>query len=484
MVKIRKIQQAIMGLDGGEYQEIMNDYLHKKFKYSNMTCLGSEAGTSKTTRGIPDTYIETNDGKYILIMYGTVEKQSFNKIRDDIIDAYNKDKSYIDENRIEKVICCYTSNNINIAQREELKSIFENKNVEIIGIDDLSYDIAHNFQSIAKTYLDISIDSGQFCDIDEFIEKHDKNSTNAPINIDFIDRKEKEEVLNSLIKDDLILIIGKAGTGKTKLSIEVCKEYIRQNKETKCLCIKNNGNDIYEDLGDYIENGQDYLIFIDDINEMNRVKSFMDFIKDKKDKSKIKILATVRDYLLDNVITKLKEYYVPNLYVLDKMDDEKIKRILENTYSIRNQKYQEKILEVSNGNPRLAVLSAKGIIDKKITNLNSVIDIFQGYYFPVIRDNDLSDIDIKILFFISLLGPINIEDDNILKMISKFQIDEKIFIETVKKLSKWELVDYFEGKAAKTSDQNFSNYIVYKVLIEDKIITLSELITNCIRIVY
>lgn len=484
MVKIRKIQQAIMGLDGGEYQEIMNDYLHKKFKYSNITCLGSEVGTSKTTSGTPDTYVETNDGKYILIMYGTVEKQPFNKIRDDIIDAYNKDKTYIDENRIEKVICCYTSNNINIAQREELKSIFKDKNVELIGIDDLSYDIAHNFQSIAKTYLDISIDSGQFCDIDEFIEKHDKNSINAPINIDFIDRKEKDELLNSLIKDDLILIIGKAGTGKTKLSIEVCKEYIRQNKETRCLCIKNNGNDIYEDLGDYIENGQDYLIFIDDINEMNRVKSFMDFIKDKKDKSKIKILATVRDYLLDNVITKLKEYYIPNLYILDKMDDNQVKKILEDIYSIKNQKYQEKILEVSNGNPRLAVLSAKGIIDKKITNLNSVIDIFQGYYFPVIRDNDLSYIDIKVLFFISLLGPINIEDDNILKMISKFQIDEKIFIETVKKLNKLELIDYFEGKAAKTSDQNFSNYIVYKVLVEDKTITLSELITklypNCI----
>lgn len=484
MVKIRKIQQAIMGLDGGEYQEIMNDYLHKKFKYSNITCLGSEVGTSKTTSGTPDTYVETNDGKYILIMYGTVEKQSFNKIRDDIIDAYNKDKSYIDENRIEKVICCYTSNNINIAQREELKNIFEDKTVELIGIDDLSYDIAHNFQSIAKTYLNISIDSGQFCDIDEFIEKHDKNSTNAPINIDFIERKEKEEVLNSLIKDDLILIIGKAGTGKTKLSIEVCKEYIKQNKETKCLCIKNNGNDIYEDLGDYIENGQDYLIFIDDINEMNRVKSFMDFVKDKKDKSKIKILATVRDYLLDNVITKLKEYYIPDLYILDKMDDEQIKKILEDTYSIKNQSYQEKILEVSNGNPRLAVLSAKGIIDKKITNLNSVIDIFQGYYFPVIKDNDLNDIDIKILFFISLLGPINIEDDNILKMISRFQIDENIFIDTIKKLSKLELVDYFEGKAAKTSDQNFSNYMVYKVLIEDKIITLSELIIklypNCI----
>lgn len=87
----------------------------------------------------------------------------------------------------------------------------------------------------------------------------------------------------------------------------------------KCLYVKNSGNDVYEDLKYYIENGQDYLIFIDDINEMNRVKSFMDFIKDK---CKIKILAMVRDYLLDNVISKLKEYYILGLYKLDKMYDD------------------------------------------------------------------------------------------------------------------------------------------------------------------
>lgn len=484
MVKIDKIQQAILRLDGGAFQQIMNAYLYKKYKFTNITCLGSETGSSKPTKGTPDTYVELDNGKYILIMYGAVNAKAFQKLKEDIMSAYNIDKTYIDESKIEKVICCYTSNNINIAQREEIKILLKDKDVELIGIDDFSYDIAHNFQSIAKTYLDIAVDSGQFCDIDEFIQKHDKNSVNAPLNIEFLERAEKEEVLENLNNEEVILLIGKAGVGKTKLAIEVCKEYITKNEGAKCLCIKNNGNDIYEDLVDYIENGQEYLIFVDDINEMHRVKSFMDFIKDKSENCKIKILATVRDYVLENVLSKLKEYHLPKLYTVNNMEDEQIRKILEDVYSIKNSLYQEKILEVANGNPRLAVLSAKGIIDKKIKNLNSVIDIFQGYYFPTIAEKNLNENDIKSLFLISLLGPINIEDDNIIKIINKFEFEKKDFIEIIQKLNKLELVDYFEGKASKISDQNFGNYVVYKFLIEDKTITISDLIIklypNCI----
>lgn len=484
MVKIDKIQQAILRLDGGAFQQIMNAYLYKKYKFTNITCLGSEAGSSKPTKGTPDTYVEIDNGKYILIMYGAVETKAYQKLKEDINNAYNIDKTFIDENKIEKVICCYTSNNINIAQREEIKKLFKGKEVQLIGIDDFSYDIAHNFQSIAKTYLDIAVDSGQFLDIDEFIDKHDKNSVNAPLNIEFLERAEKEDVLENLNNEEIILLIGKAGVGKTKLAIEVCKEYIAKNEGAKCLCIKNNGNDIYEDLVDYIEDGQEYLIFVDDINEMHRVKSFMDFIKDKSENCKIKILATVRDYVLENVLLKLKEYHLPKVYIVNNMEDEQIKKILENVYSIKNLLYQDKILEVANGNPRLAVLSAKGIIDKKIENLNSVIDIFQSYYFPIIVEKNLNEDDIKTLFLISLLGTINIEDDNIIKIINKFELVKTDFIDIIQKLNKLELVDYYEGKASKISDQNFGNYIVYKFLIEDKNITISDLIIklypNCI----
>ena len=119
MVKIDKIQQAIMRLNGGNFQQIMDEYLYRKYKFTNITRLGSKIASSKTTKGTPDTYVELESGKYILIMYGTVEESAYSKLKQDIIDAYNIDKTYIDESKIKKVICCYTSNNININQRKK-----------------------------------------------------------------------------------------------------------------------------------------------------------------------------------------------------------------------------------------------------------------------------------------------------------------------------------------------------------------------------
>ena len=77
MVKTKKIQQAILRQNGGQFQEIMDRYLYKKYKFSNITCLGTKAGTSKTTKGTPDTYVELDNGKYILIIVWCSRKSCF-----------------------------------------------------------------------------------------------------------------------------------------------------------------------------------------------------------------------------------------------------------------------------------------------------------------------------------------------------------------------------------------------------------------------
>ena len=477
MVKIAKIQQAIKALDGGQFQEIMDEYLYKKYKFTNITRLGLQAGTSKTTKGTPDSFVENDNGKYTLIMYGTVEDKPFAKLKKDIEDTYNIDKTHISEDKIEKVICCYTSNNINIEQRENLKNIIKDKNIILIGIDDLAFDIANNFQGIAKTHLNIAIDSGQISDIDEFIERYDKSSLNAPLNIGFIERSEKQEILELLKQEQAIIIMGKPGVGKTRLSLEICKQYIKENNNIKCLCIRNNGNNIYEDLNDYIEQEQEYLIFVDDANEMKQLTTFMDFIKLKEDKNKIKVILTVRDYALQNIALKLNEYIIPKLYKINNMEDKQLIQVLENEYNIKNKKFQEQILKIANGNPRIAVLAAKGIVQNKIKNLQNVIDIFRSYYLPVIQEKNLDINDIKVLFVISLLGPFNIKEDNEIDIaISKLEIEKEQFITIVNKLNKIEMVDLYNNTAVKISDQNFGNYIEYKFLIEDKVMLVSNLI--------
>ena len=84
MSRINSIQQAIKQLDGGEYQKLMDAYLYKKYKYTNIEPLGSHTGTNKVTKGIPDSYVKLDNDKYVLIMYGTVESTSYEKIEKDI----------------------------------------------------------------------------------------------------------------------------------------------------------------------------------------------------------------------------------------------------------------------------------------------------------------------------------------------------------------------------------------------------------------
>ena len=81
MGNINRIQNAIMQLEGGAFQKLFDAYLYKKYKFNNIQTLGVQTGTNKPTKGTPDSYVFTDDEKYILINYGTVSSKSVEKIR-------------------------------------------------------------------------------------------------------------------------------------------------------------------------------------------------------------------------------------------------------------------------------------------------------------------------------------------------------------------------------------------------------------------
>ena len=126
MGKINYIQNAIRELEGGSFQKLFDAYLYKKYKFKNIQTLGVQAGTNKTTKGTPDSFVIDDAGSYVLIMYGTVETKEFVKMKKDILSCYNKDKLKINEDKIKRIICAHSSTNLHVEQQEELKSMIWN----------------------------------------------------------------------------------------------------------------------------------------------------------------------------------------------------------------------------------------------------------------------------------------------------------------------------------------------------------------------
>lgn len=67
MSKVNAIQNAILQLEGGAFQSLVDEYLYKKYHFDNIQTLGVETGTHKPTKGVPDSYVITKDDRYILI---------------------------------------------------------------------------------------------------------------------------------------------------------------------------------------------------------------------------------------------------------------------------------------------------------------------------------------------------------------------------------------------------------------------------------
>ena len=196
---INKVEKAIISLDGGSYQKLMDAYLMKKYQFSNIYPLGVQTGTNKPTKGTPDSYVECDNGQYILIMYGSVEAASFSKLKSDILSCFDKSKLSLPVEKIAKIICAYTSTNLHIEQLEELKNLVEGVKIELIGIGTVAHDIVLKYHFLATRFLNIPIDSGQVFDIKEFINQYDASGMNAPLGVEFVSREKEIDDLKDAI---------------------------------------------------------------------------------------------------------------------------------------------------------------------------------------------------------------------------------------------------------------------------------------------
>ena len=481
MAIINIIKQRIRMLEAGSFQNLC-DHILSNMGYDNLVSLGSQAGTQKTTKGTPDTYCIVDEDKYVFIEYTTQDTRLFQKIKDDIEKCIDEKTTGIETSRIAEILYFHTSSNLTPKQDDEIKTICKEKGVilSIFGVDWIAFNLYRQNRALAKEYLNIQIDNNQIFEIDDFIKQNSASGLAAPLDNEFLFRSEElNDIDDVLQKHDVVVLVGQAGAGKTRLAIEYTKKRIKKSKE-KVFCIRDNALSIYEDLNLYIGSPGDYLLVVDDANQISGLSHILYYLTQKSKGISVKIIITVRDYALNDVRRKIIEYTTFNPVMINLFSNDEIVDIVKSALGINNQQYLDRIAEISNGNARIAMIAGKTAIqEENLLSLSDVSTLYESYYGNAIQKVGLSA-NKHLLVAFGITAFVNSFHMDLLDYLgSVFEasnISKDDFLECIYQLHSFEFVDICNDKAVKISEQCLSNYILKYVFYDKKLVSLSSMI--------
>jgi len=483
MSRLQTVENALAEMNGALFQELCDSFLIlRNENYSAFSRSGSQLGKQKTIKGTPDTFLLLPNGKYIFVEYSTNKTQGVSKLKKDIIKCLNEDKTGIPLIQITEIILCVNFK-LKTNEIESLRTLLIDTriNLNIYTLDSLALELKLQHRDLIHQYLNLPFDSGQIVSIEKFIEEYNKTSNGiaTPLDNTFLHRAEESKQLKESIKNnDFVILTGAPGVGKTKLALEVINEFIIEDNSYSAYCISYKHHTLLEDLYQQFDDNKKYILFVDDANRIDAFQQIIGFYKSRK-KGNFKIILTVRDYAFQE-IGRLCHELNPVRIDIDKFNDEQIKSILESKpFEILNSKYQKEILRISEGNPRIAIMSALLAKDKQnISVLSDVSDLFERYFSTFINDDGQfsNDLNLKCLGIISFFYTIPYKDKEITKeVLDNFNINYNDFIQVIDKLDRLELVE-IQYDNVKIPEQNLSTYFFYRSFIKDDLLSFKTLL--------
>ena len=478
-----KIKSCILSTsEGGGFQDLCDTLLCAE-GYEGIFSLGMKAGTLKTTTGNPDTYFRSKSGKYIFVAYTTEQTNINKKIQADIEKCLNQEKTGVDVKDIEKIICCHTSSTLKAGDDQALRELCSSYGIELelYGIDRIANLLYKTYPYIAKDKLNFSIDSNQIFPREEFVKQYDNsNGRTAPLTTAFLHReKERDEILKALEKEKAIIILGKAGVGKTRLALEIANRY---QEETNCktLCIKCNSLPIMEDLSRHISTPGKYLVFVDDANELVGLPHLIEYAIKDDERYDIRIIATVRDYTSKSVINETRKLVDVKCFPISKFSDQEIREFIKTNLKIENSDYIEQIVRISSGNPRIAYMAGKLAIEKNdLRSIANMEELYKSYYGFFLEDTTILT-NLRLCLTAGIISIFNIIDldnlDRIQDVLDIVGMKKEEFTTNIHSLHGMEYVEIKSERVARISDQCLSNYMLYYVFFEKGLISFSDIL--------
>ena len=479
-MSLQEVENAIRVMNQAAFQELGDLFMISKNRdYSAFVCTGSQYGKQKTTKGTPDTFIHTHDGKYIMVEYSTNETKKEKKLIDDFEKCLTEEG--IEKSRL-KCIVLFANYELNRDETIVIQKYADETHTpyEIYDGSRLARELYVNHKDLVFRCLGIPVDTGQIVSIRTFVQEYDNASgaIAAPLSNEFLYREQEiRDIKIGLSEKDFILLHGAPGVGKTKLAIQAISEYSKENPTFHVYCISYKGGELLTDLTCNIDLNNDNIVFVDDINRISSFNSIVGFYSSIKDR-KLKVVMTVRDYALEQARAMCHPHDCLELQV-NPMSSEQVSEIVRLGFKIENKKYLDKISNISKGNPRIAMMAGKLAIEKQnLQSLNDVSALFDAYYGNIIDSIQYEDKKAlkKCAGIIAFFSPLKYEGNEEFEMIiNSFGISQSEFTECIDVLNRHEIVDLPQNTYAKISEQNLCMYMFYLAFIKEKVLSLETL---------
>lgn len=483
MTKLQTIENALITINETLFQELCDSFLlRKNSNYAAFSRTGSQSGKQKTIKGTPDTFLLLPNGKYIFVEYSTNITSGLKKLREDLEKCLNFTKTSIATTHIEEIIICINFN-LKTSDIQSLNSVIENTNISltVYTLDAIALELHLHHRDLAHQYLDIALDTGQVVTINKFIKEYNKASKGIATPLDNIfTRRENElsSLKNDLIEHDFIILTGIPGVGKTKLALESITQYCLENPSFIPYCISYKHYTLLDDLYQYFDNNGDYILFVDDANRIDAFNQILGFYKTPR-KGSLKIIVTVRDYAYNEFQLLCSQLSLKRIY-LEKFKDEDITEIISSEpFNIKNVQYQEIIVNIADGNPRIAIMaSLLAIANQNIQVLQNVSELFESYFATFVMDEGdfTKKLNMQCLGLIAFFYTIPYKDkDTTTSILNHFDLDYESFIHSIDNLDRLELVE-IQFNHVKIPEQNLATYFFYKCFIKEKLLSFETLL--------